>query len=76
MKILYMNGIFSLKIKPVSHMILVYVSLNKLFCKCSCFNVEADISISSRYLESASNIFSNAVMGLSNTDICNKRVLP
>ena len=29
MKILCMNDIFSLKIKPISHMILIYVSLNE-----------------------------------------------
>ena len=73
---------FSLKIKPTSHMILIYVSLNELFYKWSCFNVYADISVSNRYLESATDTFrirdfiSNAVIGLSNTDICNKRVLP
>ena len=57
MKILGRNDIFSLKIKPVSYMILIYVSLNELFYKRSCFNVDADISISNRYLESATNIF-------------------
>ena len=57
MKILCRNDIFSLKIKPDSHMILIYVSLNELFCKRSCFDVDADISISNRYLESATNIF-------------------
>ena len=51
------NDIFSLKIKPVSHMILIYVSLNELFYKRSCFSVDTDISISNRYLESATNIF-------------------
>ena len=59
MKILCRNDIFSLKIKPVSHMILIYVSLNELFYKRSCFNVDADISISNRYLQSATNVFSN-----------------
>ena len=58
MKILCRNDIFSLKIKPtISHMILIYISLNELFYKRSCFNVDADISISNRYLESATNIF-------------------
>ena len=57
LKILCRNDIFSLKIKPISHMILIYVSLNELFYKRSCFNVDADISISNRYLESATNIF-------------------
>ena len=38
-------------------MILIYVSLNELFYKGSCLNVDADISISNRYLESATNIF-------------------
>ena len=52
-----MNDIFSLKIKPISHMIPIYVSLNELFYKRSCFNVDADISISIRYLVSATNIF-------------------
>ena len=38
-------------------MILIYVNLNELFYKRSCFNVDADISISNRYdLESATNI--------------------
>ena len=57
MKILCRNDIFSLKIKPVSHMILINVSLNELFYKISCFNADADVSISNRYLESATNIF-------------------
>ena len=57
MKILCRNDIFSLKIKPISHMILIYASLNELFYKRSCFNVDADISISNRYLESATDIF-------------------
>ena len=48
MKILCRNDIFSLNIKPVSYMILIYVSLNELFYKWSCFNVDADISIISR----------------------------
>ena len=57
MKILCRN-IFSLKIKPISHttLIYMYVSLNELFYKRSCFNVDADISISNKYLESATNI--------------------
>ena len=82
MKILRRNDTFSLKIKPISHMIFICVSLNDLFYKRSCFNVDADISISNRYLESATKSLeleidiSNAVIGLSNTDICNKRVLP
>ena len=78
MKILCRNDIFTLKIKSVSHMIWIYVSLNELFYKRSCFNVDADISISISYkltLELEIDI-SNAVIGLSNTDICNKRVLP
>ena len=51
-------------------MILIYVSLNELFYKRSCFNVDADISISNRHIESATNILeleidiSNAVIGL------------
>ena len=54
-------------------MILIYVSLNELFYKRSCFNVDADISISTisnRHIESATNILeleidiSNAVIGL------------
>ena len=57
MKILCRDDIFSLKIKLISHMILIYVSLNELFYKRSCFDVDADISISNRYLESATNIF-------------------
>ena len=57
MKVLCRNDIFSLKIKPISHMILIYVSVNELFYKRSCFNVDADISISNKYLESAINIF-------------------
>ena len=57
MKILCRNDIFSLKIKPISHMILIFVSLNELFYKRNCFNVDADISISNIYLESATNIF-------------------
>ena len=70
MKILCRNDTFSLKIKPISHMILIYVILNELFYKRSCFNVDADISISNRYLESATNILkletdiSNAVIDL------------
>ena len=56
-KILCRNDSFSLKIKPISHMILIYVSLNELFYKRGCFNVDADITISNRYLESATNIF-------------------
>ena len=48
---------FLCKIKPISHMILIYVSLNELFYKRICFKVDADISISNRYLESATNIF-------------------
>ena len=55
--VLCRNDILSLKIKPISHMILMYVSLNELFYKRSCFNVDADISIRNRYLESATNIF-------------------
>ena len=46
MKILCWNDIFSFKIKPVSHMILIYVSLNELFYQRSCFDIDADISIS------------------------------
>ena len=57
MKILRRNDTFSLKIKPISHMILIYVSLNELFFKRSCFNVDAGISITNRYLESATNIY-------------------
>ena len=59
MKILCRNDIFSLKIKPISHMILIYISLNELFCKRSCFGVDANISISisNRYLEPITNIF-------------------
>ena len=57
MKILCRDDIFSLKIKPISHMILLYESLNELFYKRSCFNVDADISVSNRYLESATHIF-------------------
>ena len=57
MNILFRNGIFSLKIKPISHIILMYVSLNELFYERSCFNVDADISISNRYFESATHIF-------------------
>ena len=34
-------------------MILIYISLNELIYKKSCFNVDADISISNRYPESA-----------------------
>ena len=56
MTILCRNDIFSLKIKPVFHMILIYVSLNELFYRRSCFNLDADISISNRYLESATNL--------------------
>ena len=37
-------------------MILIYVSLNELFYK-NCFNVDVDISISNRYLESAIDVF-------------------
>ena len=48
MKILCRNDIFSLEIKPPSHMVLIYVTLNELFYKRSCFNVDADISISNR----------------------------
>ena len=55
MRLLCRNDIFSLKIKPISHMILIYVSLNELFYKS--FNVDADISVSNRYFESATNIF-------------------
>ena len=64
-------------------MILIYVSLNELFYKRSCFSVDADISISNGYVSNQIQIslelevdISNAVIGLSNTDICNKRVLP
>ena len=57
MNILCRNDIFSLRIKPISRMILIYVRLNELFHKRSCFNVDADISISNRYLESATHIF-------------------
>ena len=57
MKILCRKDIFSLKSKPASHMILIYVSLNELFYKMSYFNVDADVSISNRYLESATNSF-------------------
>ena len=57
MKILCRNDIYSLKIKPISHMIMIYVSLNELFFKRSCFSVDADMSISNRYLELATNIF-------------------
>ena len=57
MKILCRNDIFFFKIKPISHMILIYVCLNELFYKRSCFNVDTDISISNRYRESATNIF-------------------
>ena len=55
MKILCRNDVFSLKIKPCVELILI--SLNELFSKRSCFNVDADISISNRHLESATNIF-------------------
>ena len=47
MKILCKNDIFSLKIKPISYMILIYV-LNEVFYKRSCFNVDVDIFISNR----------------------------
>ena len=57
MQILCRNDIFSLKIKPISHIILIYVSLNEFLYRRSCFNVDADICISNRYLESATNIF-------------------
>ena len=85
MKILCRNNILSLKIKLISHMILIYHiyrSLNELFYKGSCFNVHADISVQidiSNQLQISLELeidISNAVTGLSNTDICNKRVLP
>ena len=78
MKTLCRNDIFSLKIKPVFHMISIYVSLNELFYKRSCFNADADISISNQLqisLELKIDI-SNAVIGLSNTIFCNKMLLP
>ena len=50
MEILCRNDIFSLKIKPISHMILIYVSLKELLFQCRCQYLYF-------YLESATDIF-------------------
>ena len=61
-------------------MILIYESSNELFYKRSCFNAvslfQTDISNQLQISLELEIDISDAVIGLSNTGICYKRVLP